>query len=306
MVVATISTQLLSRMPATAHLLPKVQDHAVDMENFIMKILPIAAAFAASLIFSTTSYVYLSVSFVQMLKAMNPVVVLLISFFAGIEKPSAIYWQISGIICTGVLLTIAGEADYSTIGLTFQLFACIAEGGRLVLVNMLLRDLQLDPLSSLYYTAPACGFMIGVVCWFVEMPMITWVDINKVFPMLLFTNGILAFSLNIALVYLIKHSSALTLTLSGLAKDVLLCVSSVLVFGNPVTIVQMLGYVIAIGGMLAHRHYKANRSTFDQLGLIKGIALVINGQVVAKQTQPQQDVETPPRTKLFTRNVIGS
>src|SRR3546814_3884632 len=56
-------------------LLPKVQDRAVDMEKFILKILPIAAAFAASLIFSTTSYVYLSVSFVQMLKAMNPVVV---------------------------------------------------------------------------------------------------------------------------------------------------------------------------------------------------------------------------------------
>src|SRR3546814_8100134 len=45
------------------------------MEKFILKILPIAAAFAASLIFSTMSYVYLSVSFVQMLKAMNPVVV---------------------------------------------------------------------------------------------------------------------------------------------------------------------------------------------------------------------------------------
>jgi drug/metabolite transporter (DMT)-like permease len=305
MIVATAATQLLARVPTTAHLLPKVQERAVDLEKFIMKILPIAAAFAASLVFSTTSYVFLSVSFVQMLKAMNPVIVLLISFFAGIEKPSAIYWQISGIICAGVLLTVVGESDYSTVGLTFQVFACIAEGGRLVLVNVLLRDLQLDPLSSLYYTAPVCGFTIGVLCWYLEMPVMTGADLSKVFPMVLLTNGLLAFSLNIALAYLIKHSSALTLTLSGLTKDVLLCISSVLVFGNPVTFIQVAGYAIAIGGMLAHRHYKANRSTFDQVGLMKGMAMVISRQLPVKETQQHQQSEPSPRTELFTRNVIG-
>lgn len=65
-------------------MLPGVQDKKVDFLCFKEKILPVAACFATSLIFSNISYVYLSVSFIQMLKATTPIAVLLFSFALGL------------------------------------------------------------------------------------------------------------------------------------------------------------------------------------------------------------------------------
>lgn len=51
-------------------------------------ILPIGALFSGSLILSNYAYLTLSVSFIQMLKAFNPVAILLISFAFKIQEPS--------------------------------------------------------------------------------------------------------------------------------------------------------------------------------------------------------------------------
>lgn len=51
-------------------------------------ILPIGALFSGSLILSNYAYLTLSVSFIQMLKAFNPVAILLISFAFKIQEPN--------------------------------------------------------------------------------------------------------------------------------------------------------------------------------------------------------------------------
>lgn len=66
--------------------------------------------FATSLILSNKSYIYLSVSYIQMLKAFTPVAVLIFSFCSGLEKTSWLELYIVLIICVGVALTSVGEA----------------------------------------------------------------------------------------------------------------------------------------------------------------------------------------------------
>ena len=86
-----------------------------------------------------------------MLKAFTPVAVLLFSFFAGLEKPSFTEMYIVIIICVGVAVASAGESFFSLTGFIFQVLAILCESARLVLTNILMKTLKLDPLSSLYH-----------------------------------------------------------------------------------------------------------------------------------------------------------
>ena len=62
---ATIGTRILQR---TTHLLDGAKDLKMDATMFIRRILPIGLLFSGSLILSNTAYLYLSVSYIQMLK----------------------------------------------------------------------------------------------------------------------------------------------------------------------------------------------------------------------------------------------
>lgn len=68
---AAIGTRVLQR---TTHLLDGVKDVHMTKEMFVRSILPIGILFSGSLILSNTAYLYLSVSYIQMLKVrLSPV-----------------------------------------------------------------------------------------------------------------------------------------------------------------------------------------------------------------------------------------
>lgn len=223
------------------------------------KILPVAACFAVSLILSNKAYIYLSVSYIQMLKAFTPVAVLIFSFTMGLEPSSLMEFYIVLIICIGVAMTSAGETYFSLQGFTFQALAIIAESSRLVLTNLLIKELKLDSLSTLYYIAPPCAVAIATACLLFEANSLPWDRmLTQEFALIMLVNGAVAFTLNIAVVLLITNTSALVLTLAGIVKDVLLVVLSMAVFGSPVTLLQYIGYGVALLGLNLHKEYKKN------------------------------------------------
>jgi len=51
----------------------------------------------------------------------------------------------------------------------------------------------------------------------------------------------------------IGKTSSLVLTLSGVLKDILLVVASVVIWHSPLTILQIFGYSIAVGGLVLYK-----------------------------------------------------
>jgi drug/metabolite transporter (DMT)-like permease len=201
-----------------------------------------------------------------MLKAFTPVAVLIFSFFAGLEKTSCTELYIVFVICIGVAITSVGETYFSVIGFTFQSLAILAESTRLVMTNILMKSLKLDPLSSLYYIAPLCAAFIAPACLFFEAKDLPYDRMMQPqFYTILLVNGFLAFSLNVAVVLLISNTSALVLTLAGIAKDILLVFLSVSIFGSPVTPLQYGGYAVALLGLNLHKEYKKNPEKISSL-----------------------------------------
>lgn len=77
-------------------------------------------------------------------------------------------------------------------------------------------------------------------------------------------NATTALALNIAVVFLIGCASSLVLTLSGVIKDILLVLGSVVIMGSTVTFTQMVGYAIALAGLVV---FKLPKETTDKLML---------------------------------------
>ncbi|KAK5046335.1 hypothetical protein LTR84_008479 [Exophiala bonariae] len=257
---ATFMTQVLAR---TTTLLDGRKTVKMTGRVYIRAILPIGFFFSLSLICGNQVYLYLSVSFIQMLKATMPVAVLLISWIMGIAPPNLKTLGNVSFIVVGVIIASYGELEFVLTGVLYQVGAIITEGTRLVMVQRLLSsaEYKMDPLVSLYYFAPVCAVMNGITALVLEVPSMTMKNIYDVGIFLLIANAMVAFLLNVSVVFLIGKTSSLVLTLCGILKDILLVGLSVAIWGNPVTKTQLFGYAVALGGLL---YYKLGADLFKQ------------------------------------------
>ena len=129
-----------------------------------------------------------------------------------------------------------------------------------------MKSLKLDPLSSLYYIAPLCCLLIFPCYLYFEAADLPLDRIFSTdFTPILLINGLVAFTLNVGVVLLIAHTSALVLTLAGILKDILLVTLSVHLFQSPVTLLQYVGYGVALFGLNLHKEYKKNPERMSNL-----------------------------------------
>ncbi|KAL2265427.1 hypothetical protein VTJ83DRAFT_6527 [Remersonia thermophila] len=249
---ATVMTQLLARYTT---LLDGRKTVKMTGRVYLRAIVPIGFFFSLSLICGNRAYLYLSVAFIQMLKATTPVAVLFSSWMLGVSQPNLRVFLNVSVIVVGVIIASIGEIRFMWIGFIYQITGIIFEALRLTMVQRLLSsaEFKMDPLVSLYYFAPVCAVMNFVVAVFWELPKISMADVDRVGLVHFFLNGLCAFLLNVSVVFLIGKTSSLVLTLCGVLKDVLLVVASMILFASPVTGLQFFGYSIALGGMIYYK-----------------------------------------------------
>ncbi|KAI1781075.1 TPT-domain-containing protein [Hypoxylon cercidicola] len=249
---ATVATQLMARYTT---LLDGRKSVKMTGRVYLRAIVPIGLFFSLSLICGNLTYLYLSVAFIQMIKATTPVAVLLSSWAMGLAPPNLKQLANVSAIVVGVMIASFGEIRFVWIGFLYQLGGLMFEAIRLNLVQALLSsaEYKMDPLVSLYYFAPICAVMNGLVALIWEVPKVSMAEVYHVGLFTFFLNGLCAFLLNVSVVFLIGKTSAVIMTLCGVLKDVMLVVASMLIWGTPVSGLQAFGYTIALGGMVYYK-----------------------------------------------------
>ncbi|EFW98520.1 duf250 domain protein membrane protein [Grosmannia clavigera kw1407] len=252
LIFATIMTQLLARYTT---LLDGRKAVKMTGRVYLRAIVPIGVFFSLSLICGNLTYLYLSVAFIQMLKATTPVAVLLASWAMGVSQPNLKVFMNVMVIVFGVVLASIGEISFVLTGFLYQLGGIVFEALRLTMVQRLLSsaDFKMDPLVSLYYFAPVCAVMNLMVALAWEVPKVSLAEFQNVGLFMFGLNGLCAFLLNVSVVFLIGKTSVLVLTLCGVLKDILLVAASMLIWGTPVTGLQFFGYGIALCGMVYYK-----------------------------------------------------
>lgn len=120
-------------------------------------------------------------------------------------------------ISSGVALASYGEVQFQMLGFIIQAAAIVFEASRLVMIQILLHGLKMDPIVSLHYYAPICAVINLLVVPFTE-GLAPFRAMASVGPAILISNAAVAFCLNVAAVYLVGATSGLVLTLAGVLK----------------------------------------------------------------------------------------
>ncbi|KAL1532640.1 putative sugar phosphate/phosphate translocator [Salvia divinorum] len=236
-----------------------VEPAALSRRVYISSVVPIGALYSLSLWLSNSAYIYLSVSFIQMLKALMPVAVYSIGILLKKDAYKSTTMSNMLAISVGVAIAAYGEAKYDSWGVFLQLGAVVFEATRLVMIQILLtsKGINLNPITSLYYVAPSCFLFLSIPWLIVEFPLLRQQTAAFHFDFLIFgTNCLCAFALNLAVFLLVGKTSALTMNVAGVVKDWLLIAFSWSVIKDTVTPMNLIGYGLAFMGVAYYNHSK--------------------------------------------------
>ena len=231
----------------------------MSRETYVQKIVPIAGLFAVVLWMGNSAYVYLSVAFIQMVKALMPCVVYTVGCVFKVEKYKRETMMNMLVIALGVAIASYGELNFNLTGFMLLIGSIACEAVRIVSIQMLLTsaDIKLNSVTTLYYVSPACFVFLLAPFVFIEAPRFASgaEDVN-LDPMVLGSNAMLAFGLNMAVYLLIGKTSALTMNVAGVIKDWMLIFISSVMFDAPISTLQLWGYLLAFLAVCYYNYQK--------------------------------------------------
>ncbi|KAK9918958.1 hypothetical protein WJX75_008319 [Coccomyxa subellipsoidea] len=231
---------------------------AMQSRDYFRRVMPIGVLYAASLWLSNSSYLHLSVSFIQMTKSLMPGLVYATGIVLGTEQFSRANAANMMLIAFGVVVCAIGEVNLVLKGVVQQLAALLFEAARLTLVQILInsKGLQMNPIQSLYYVSPACLMCLSIPFVGLELGPLVHDETVHFYPSVFLANALAAFALNLAVFLLIGKTSALTMNIAGVIKDWMLIFFSYYLFGAPVTAVNLLGYAFCCSGVAVYNYMK--------------------------------------------------
>ena len=236
---------------------------AIENRGLLIRYLvPLGVLFAVALACSNQAYFYSSVAFLQFCKQGNIAFIFFASCLLGLQTFSWQKLMVLSIVVTGCCICAHGEIKFQMLGLVFQLSSQVAESSKNLLGEIVLTGagLKLDVLTFVLFQAPFSLFplMAGVISTW--SPEVFNDFVNMWWVVLL--NAAVAFCLNVLIALTLKRLSALAFVIIGVVKavglsvvvlcvcsrlhscdqDVTIVASSSLVFGDPISHQQYMGF----------------------------------------------------------------
>jgi len=228
-------------------LVPRIH---LERSYILVRVVPLSLLFFTNIVLGNVSLRWVSVSFMQTVKASVPFFSVLLQVFC-FGKNFDIKTYISLIpIVGGVMLATYTETEYNAIGFYTALIASIITA-LLAIVSGLILSKDLDSLNLMYYMAPISFLMLYPVAHFTEITgVIEWYHLASSQDLvLLLISSLVAYLLNVTSFLVIYYSSALTYNIAGNFKVIFSIVISVLVFQNKITLLNAAGCAVAIIGV---------------------------------------------------------
>lgn len=236
-----------------------VSEPKMTFKEWFKVCVPVGFFSSITLACANIVYVYLSLSFVQMLKAFVPVVTYITHVFVGTDKynsdftVSLLAMVIGGMMC----MNVSGKA--TVIGVCVMFGSHFAEAIRTVGAQWLLVNRKFGVIESMYYFAPATVvFFIPLVVYFegssLQAPGISSIA-NKYWYLFVVSSswGCLVNACGLGVV---KNIGAVWFKGINNIKNILLLFFGILVYGDVVTVLQAFGYALSLAGFGRYTYVK--------------------------------------------------
>ncbi|KAH0284376.1 TPT-domain-containing protein [Aureobasidium namibiae CBS 147.97] len=233
---------------------------------YLTRIGPCGAATGLDIGLGNMSLKFISLTFYTMCKSSVLGFVLVFALAFRLEKPSLKVGAIILTMMAGVVMMVAGETAFSVLGFILVMSAAFFSGFRWSLTQILLlrSPATSNPFSSIFFLAPVMFAALLVIALPVEGPIELAGGLRDLADsrgvagsvgIILFP-GVLAFLMTASEFALLKRTSAVTLSVCGIFKEVLTISAAGIIFGDKLTPINISGLVVTIASIAAYNVMK--------------------------------------------------
>jgi len=251
---------------------------------YFTRVMPVGIAYAGTLACGNMVYLLLDVGFIQMLKCFTPVVVMAGLSFTGIEAANRPTMVSIIVISFGTALTCTYSPNVSFIGLFVMFMSEVFEAMRLILTQFLLKDQKMGIVEGQYFLAPVSTLWLLLGSFVFEYPKMTsnnCINVIMTNPFMFISAALLGLVVNFLTYFVIQVTSALTLKVLGVARNVLVIIIGVIFYAEMITLNEGIGYSVAVLGFAGYnaaqmKVWKPDSLDFffDTIGIFIGLFIV--------------------------------
>jgi hypothetical protein len=236
---------------------------SIDWYRLSRGFVPIMLCLCGQLVLGNAALYYSSVSFLQMMKEGNLVLVYGMYLVAGLDQYHGLRLQIVLCLFLATLLAIHGESDFSQSGFVRQGLSQSLEATKVVLQSILLSTAgsrSLDPYTYNLLVQPTTACLITIALCacvsFQSAPTAAWADYAAWWPYLI-VNGTLAMVMNVSATAFIGSTSAVGFIATNVAKDAFLVIVDIAYLGTSISTLQFGCFTLQLVFVAAYSLLKA-------------------------------------------------
>ncbi len=236
---------------------------------WLTRLLPCGAATSLDIGLGNTSLRYITLTFLTMCKSSSLAFVLLFAFLFRLETPSYKLILIIATMTVGVVMMVAGEADFKPLGFALVIASSFFSGFRWGLTQILLlrHPATSNPFATLFFLSPIMFVSLITIATFAEGPSAFFAGLSALAEkkgsimsiLLLLFPGCLAFCMTTSEYSLLQRTNVVTLSICGIFKEVVTITAAEIVYHDPLTPINVSGLLITIGSIASYNYLKITK-----------------------------------------------
>lgn len=247
----------------------------LDWSTYLSKVVPLGLASAADIGMSNWSLQYITVTLYTMSKSTVILFILFFSLIFKLEKWRRSIILIIGCISFGLFLFTFHSTEFNLFGFILVMIASMCSGLRWTLAQTLCQkhDMGLsNPVDMIYHIQPSMILALLPLALYVEGVSVISTekffrtdDLHQIASNMqwIMIGAFIAFFLESSEFLVVTFTSSLTLSVSGIFKEICIIYLAVLYNGNKLNQMNTAGLVICLLGITIHVVLKAKRANSE-------------------------------------------